>query len=35
MRTLFELESDIEISNDPLMGMDDNLSNQPLNDPDD
>jgi hypothetical protein len=33
MRTLRELESDIEI-NDPLEGMDD-LSNQPINDPDD
>ena len=34
MRTLRELESDIEIVNDPMEGMDD-LSNQPLNDPDD
>jgi hypothetical protein len=33
MRTLFELDSDIEIVNDP-MGEDD-LSNQPSNDPDD
>ena len=34
MRTLRGPESDIEIVNDPLEGMD-NLSNQPLNDPDD
>lgn len=34
MRTLFELESDITIVNDPLMS-DDDLSNQPINDPDD
>ena len=34
MRTLFELDSDIEIVNDPMDGMDD-LSNQPMNDPDD
>ncbi len=34
MRTLFELDSDIEIVNDPLEGTDD-LSNQPINDPDD
>ena len=34
MRTLFELDSDIEIVNDPMEGMDD-LSNQPTNDPDD
>ena len=33
MRTLRELESDIEV-NDPMEGMDD-LSNQPINDPDD
>jgi len=34
MRMLFELDSDIEIINEPMDGMDD-LSNQPLNDPDD
>jgi hypothetical protein len=35
MRTLRELDSDIEIVNDP-MGTDDlDLSNQPINDPDD
>jgi hypothetical protein len=33
MRTLFELDSDIEIVNDPMEG--DDLSNQPINDPDD
>lgn len=33
MRTLRELDSDIEIETDPL-GSDD-LSNQPVNDPDD
>jgi hypothetical protein len=33
MRTLRELESDIEIENDPMGG--DDLSNQPINDPDD
>jgi hypothetical protein len=34
MRTLFELDGEIEIVNDPMGGMDD-LSNQPINDPDD
>jgi len=34
MRTLHELESDIELAMDPMDGMDD-LSNQPPNDPDD
>jgi hypothetical protein len=33
MQTLFELDSDIEII-DPMEDMDD-LSNQPINDPDD
>lgn len=33
MRTLFELDSDIEIVNDPMES--DDLSNQPINDPDD
>ena len=33
MRTLFELDSDIEIVNDPMEG--DDLSTQPINDPDD
>jgi hypothetical protein len=32
MRNLRELDSDIEIVNDPLEG--DDLSNQPINDPD-
>jgi hypothetical protein len=34
MRAFRELESDIEIVNDPLEDMD-GLSNQPINDPDD
>jgi hypothetical protein len=33
MRTLFEIDSDIEIVNDPMEG--DDLSNQPINDTDD
>lgn len=34
MRMLFELDSDIEIVNDPMSNSDE-LSNQPSNDPDD
>jgi hypothetical protein len=34
MRTLRELESDIEVVNDPIESTD-YLSNQPINDPDD
>lgn len=33
MRKFFELDSDIEIVNDPMDGMDD-LGNQPINDED-
>lgn len=37
MRTMCELDSDIEIvpALDPFGGLDENLSNQPINDPDD
>ena len=35
MRTLSDLTSDIDITLDPFGGMDEDLSNQPINDPDD
>lgn len=34
MRTLLELQNETEFASDPLESMD-NLSNQPINDPDD
>jgi hypothetical protein len=35
MRALYEIESDIVTVSDPFGGVDEDLSNQPINDPDD